>query len=179
MERGKWDRATAALQPVFDSASTVNLRLIGAAEFNAAVVAEGQKNWDEAEARYLRSLEIRIAQEQTVLIVDSLAGMLRVAIEQGDHDAIRTLAHDIRHRLDSHGTDGIEHPGRLFVTLVRAWDAMRDMSCSRYYLEQGVAFVMERANRLDEPSHRTSYMENVPAHRQLIAMAKDAGMLAA
>jgi tetratricopeptide (TPR) repeat protein len=174
-EQGNWERASVVLTPIFDARNKLNDRLVGAAEFNAGVIAGVQGNLAEANHHYQASLDIRLENGQDALVIDSLAGLLRGAIATHDIARIRALLADIQARVKEQGFDGVEHSGRLFVTLVNAWRALGDTDCARFYLQRGVDFVSDRANRLADPAHRESYLANVPAHRQLMEMAMESG----
>ena len=170
-EQGHWERSTAALKPVFDERDKINGRLIGAAEFNAGVVADEQGDHAEADRHYQASLDIRVENGQAALIIDSLAGLLRGAIAMEDTVRMRELLFDINARTREQGFDGVEHTGRLFVTLVKAWELLGSPDCARFYLRQGIDFINDRADRLADPAHRESYLTDVPAHRRLLELA--------
>lgn len=176
LERGRWDEASAALAIVFDPARTATSRLIGLAEFNAGLVAEGRKDLTEAHRRFTRSLEIRQAHEQHAAEIDSQAGLLRVATAHHCHADMHPLIADIRHRVDTRGLDGVGHPGRLFVALIGAWLELGDPARAKEHAREGVAFVNERVAGLKDPTHRASYLGNVAAHRTLFALTAELGV---
>lgn len=176
IERANWDRSFAALESVFISQPKAISRLSGAADIYARLVAEGQGNLVEAEKRYRRSLDIRLENGQDAQAVDSLAGLLRVATAEGQHQTIRELTSAIVDRIDTRGLDGVEHAGRLFVSMITAYGALGDSECAHLYVRHGVAFLTERADRLADPVHRESYLSVVPSHRQIFELAHSVGV---
>jgi tetratricopeptide (TPR) repeat protein len=177
-ESEAWDRATAALAVMFDPQRRATSRLLGGAEFIAGIVAEGRGNLPEAGRRYRTSFDLRVSNGQDALIVDSLAGLLRVATTDHDYERIRSLIADIEERIADRGLDGVEHYGRLFVTLIDAFTALDDLDEARHHARKGVAFVVGRAELLADPDHRASYLTNVPAHRRLFELASALGVTA-
>jgi len=95
LERGRWDEASAALAIVFDPALNATSRLIGLAAFNAGLVAEGREDLAEAYRHFAQSLEIRRAHGQHASVLDSLAGLLRVATAERGHTNMHTLIADL------------------------------------------------------------------------------------
>jgi len=150
--------------------------LSGIADGYAGLVAEGQGDLVEAEKRYRRSLDIRLDNGQASQAVDGLAGLLRVATAKGQHQTIRELVSAIVGRIDTHGLDGVEHPGRLFVSMITAHLALGDSECARAYALRAVAFLNERASLLADPAHRESYLSVVPSHRQIFDLAVSLGV---
>jgi len=166
------------LAVMFDPQRRATSRLLGGAEFNAGIVAEGRGNLPEAGRRYRTSFDLRVSNGQDALIVDSLAGLLRVATTDHDYERIRSLIADIEERIADRGLDGVEHYGRLFVTLIDAFTALDDLDEARHHARKGVAFVVGRAELLADPDHRASYLTNVPAHRRLFELASALGVTA-
>ncbi|MBA2468589.1 MAG: AAA family ATPase, partial [Chloroflexia bacterium] len=116
-ERERWESASAAIEIVFDPARNATSRLLGLAEFNAGLVAEAREEWVVARQRFQASFDIRVANGQHALTLDSLAGLLRVATAQRRHAELRPLTAEIGRRVESEGLDGVGHPGWLFASL--------------------------------------------------------------
>jgi hypothetical protein len=163
---------------MFDPQRRATSRLLGGAEFNAGIVAEGRGNLPEAGRRYRTSFDLRVSNGQDALVIDSLAGLLRVAIAENDRAQMQELIADVRARVEERGLDGVEHYGRLFVTLIDAFTALDDLDEARHHARKGVAFVVGRAELLADPDHRASYLTNVPAHRRLFELASALGVTA-
>lgn len=175
-ERDAWDAASAALKIVFDPARNATSRLIGLAEFNAGIVAEARGNLSEANRRFRASFDLRAANGQHALVLDSLAGLLRIATAEHRHAAMPALIADLRQRVDARGLDGVGHPGWLFASVTGAWLELEDVPRARESAREGVAFVHERAGWLADETHRESYLSRVTAHRALFALAAELGI---
>lgn len=144
-----------------------NMLLRQDADYETGIISEKQAT------RSLR--RIREETGQRALLIDSLAGLMRVALRAGDLDEVATMLAGISGYLDERGIDGIEHYGRLFVTLVEASTALGDDASARRYLDQAMAFQTDRANGLSDPMHRASYLTNVPAHQRIAELANELG----
>ncbi|HYH11922.1 MAG TPA: hypothetical protein VD789_06165, partial [Thermomicrobiales bacterium] len=105
------------------------------------------------------------------LVIDSLAGLLRVAVVIGDIGGARSLLTEIDERIASRGIVGVEHPGRLFVTLVDAFRWLGEHERAEGALRSGVAVIGERAGWITDPIYRESYVTCVPSHRRILEMA--------
>ncbi|MDQ3656888.1 MAG: hypothetical protein M3457_17675, partial [Chloroflexota bacterium] len=175
LEREAWDRASDALEHVFEVGQAINTRLLAVTEYEAGAIAEGEGHLSEATGHYQASFDMHVHNNEPALVIDSLAGLLRVATAERRHDRARTLIPDIQARIDRQGVDGVEHYGRLFVTLASAALELGERGCAR----QGVGVITERAARLADPAHRASYLTNPPAHRRLFELAAELGISSA
>lgn len=166
-----WDDAQEAADRVLEADRGSASRLLGAAEFNSGVIAEGRNDIAAARAHYANSREIREANGQAALLMDSLAGLLRVAVAERDPVLTGSCLTDIQHRIDERGLDGIEHIGRLYVTLIEASLFLNDVPSVREYARRAVAFLTDCADRLSDPAHWESYLTNVSSHRRVFELA--------
>jgi tetratricopeptide (TPR) repeat protein len=176
LELGSWERARAALAEVFALANRLNLRMIGAAHFNLALIEELTGNPEQATAGYEASLRIREQVKQSALQVDCRAGLLRIALVRSDDREVRTLIEWIESYLEQNGLEGIEHPGRLHVTLVDAHGALDNRDLQKLALQRGLDMLQHRANLLQDPRHRHVYLHDVPPHRALQDRARSLGL---
>lgn len=170
-ETERWGQGREALSQVFANAEQINPRLMGAAHFNLAVIAELTGSLDEAATHYGRSLEIREEIRQFALQIDSRAGLARLAIAANDAPTVEAHTAFIEGYLQERGLEGIEHPGRLFVTLVDAHGFLGQPTEQRQVLDQGLAMLDTRAAMLPDAAHRRAYLTKVPSHRALRARA--------
>jgi tetratricopeptide (TPR) repeat protein len=174
-ELEQWDRAETALQQLLEPGRTVVERFLGTAEYDLGFIAEGRGDAAAARDHYARSLDIRRQTEQHALMIDSLAGLLRIAVSEGQTEEIRRLRQEIDRRVEDRGRDGIEHVGRLYVTLVDAARALGDQRDAHAYVQAALAFLTDRAHLLADPAHRQSYLTNPPAHRRIMQLANVRG----
>jgi tetratricopeptide (TPR) repeat protein len=169
--QGMWDAAEKTLGRITAPGRVIVPRLSAAASYNSGLLAEGRGDWREAERHYAASLAAREQIGQAALIIDSLAGLLRVAVAQGEHERTNELTGEIERRLAGRGLDGIEHPGYLFVALIEAALAREDRNAARGAVERATAFLHGRAGRLANAADRESYLYEVRPHRRIFALA--------
>ncbi len=170
-ETSTWDRGRDALARVFANAEPINPRLTGAAHFNLGVIEELTGDLQQAAEHYTASLAIREEIQQFALQIDSRAGLVRVAVATNDRASAEQHLGLIEAYLQERGLEGIEHPGRLFVTLVDAHGFLEHAAEQRDALQRGLAMLRERAQALSTASYRRTYLEEVPSHRALQSRA--------
>jgi predicted ATPase/DNA-binding SARP family transcriptional activator len=108
------------------------------------------------------------------LIVEPLAGLARVALAQGD--LVAALAHVneiLDHIADRPMLYGLFEPLRIYLTCYRVLLANRDPRVSEI-LNAAYRLIQERAATIEDQDLRRSYLENVPAHREIAALWKKA-----
>lgn len=69
----------------------------------------------------------------------------------------------------------MEHTGRLYLALIRG-SQMLGNGRTREYLDEAMAFLDERAGKVTDEAMRISFLNNVPAHRELRQLAVAAGL---
>lgn len=146
-------------------------RLISAAAFDAGLVLDQAGNYPEARRFYEASLEVRRQLGQHALMLDSLAGLLRVALETDQRDEARSLLAEIESRVAARGIEGVEQAGWLYLTLVRATRAVGAHDRAARYLDAAVCHIRERADRMPDATMRASYLTNIRSHRELLALS--------
>lgn len=170
-ERGNWTAASAAIQLLFDECNTVPPRPLATAEFDAGFIAEHNGRLELAEAHYRNSLDTRTHYLQPALAIDSVAGLVRVACAQDDIPMLAALLPNLESPLAEHRLVGVEHYGRLFVSLVEAYVLTADVLTALHHAERGWTFIIGRANNLTDPAQRESYLTRIPAHRRFFELA--------
>lgn len=171
-ERREWELASDALHDVLSLVTETTMpRTVGNAELYLALVAEGRGDLPLADRHYTASLEMRRANRQTGLARDSVAGLLRIAIAEGDLVRMRELYDQLAGWLREHGVTGAEFPGRMYLSLYRAQLAQGDTMAACAWLAEGIAFLNEHAALLADPAARQSYLDNVPVHHELRQLA--------
>jgi tetratricopeptide (TPR) repeat protein len=172
VEMERWSEATQAIDAMLRPERRPVERLRAVAAFNGALVAEGQGNLDAADRLYEESREIRARLDQKPLLVDSLAGLLRIAMARGHTAAMGRLLADITGQLEQRGLIGIEHLGRLFVTLVETSRALGDEIGAERHLTEALALLDTRAASIADPEQRQRYLTGPAAHRRLRGLAR-------
>jgi tetratricopeptide (TPR) repeat protein len=175
IELGEWQAARDALDRMMAPGRTVVPRYVGVAWFQSGLIAEGAGRFDYALTCYEQSSTIRTGNGQEALLIDSRAGVLRIAIRNGDAATARELTREISARASQHGLDGIEHVALLAVTMAEAARLLGDHELGATWLAWGYDYLVTRANRLADPEHRHSYLVKILPHRRLLDMAAAAG----
>lgn len=129
----------------------------------------GQEAWDEALASYEAALAIRRELGEGSLVMETLAGLARLRLAQGDAAAARAPAAEIVGFLEAGGTlDGADEPFRIYLTCCRVLQANADPRADDV-LATAYRLLQERAARLADAAGRRSFLEQVPYHREIAA----------
>ncbi|MGI8486019.1 MAG: hypothetical protein ACR2OU_17380, partial [Thermomicrobiales bacterium] len=132
--------------------------------------------WSSAVTHFECALRLRMQNGQASFEIDALAGLLRVAIAMGDDARAADLFAEIRTRIAVRGIEGVEHAGRMYLALIRG-SKLLENRLTRGYLEEAMAFLNERAGKIADEGMRLSFLNNVPAHREIRGLAIDAGLI--
>jgi adenylate cyclase len=116
---------------------------------------------------YRRALTIRRDMGQAHLATEPLAGLARVLLARGDLVKARAHVEKILRHLAQGSLDGTEEPFRVYLTCYLVLLADHD-SRAQEVLEQACAMLQKRAAAITSAEQRRSFLENLPAHRELI-----------
>ncbi len=123
----------------------------------------------EAEAAYHRALPIWTSLQRPHCAIDTQAGLVRVALAQGDTAVAITVTNEILKFLDEDSLEGILSPFGAYLACVQALQAADDPRLDEV-LAKAKSTLQETAVSIQNPSLRKSYLQNVPTHRILQAM---------
>jgi DNA-binding SARP family transcriptional activator/Tfp pilus assembly protein PilF len=141
------------------------------ADVGRALAALGRQV--EAADSYRQALTLRRELGQQNLTMEPLAGLAEVALAQQDLALALAYVAEILGYLDGGGTlDGTDEPIRIYLICYQALHANQDPR-SDAILETAHRFLQEVAARIEDEALRRSYLENVPAHRELIAVYRE------
>jgi predicted ATPase/class 3 adenylate cyclase len=128
----------------------------------------------KAEEAYSEAARLRRELGQQPLVIDDLAGLARVAMARGDTARARERVDDILTWIGDNGTAGIEYPLQVNLTCYQVLTASANGDASA--LEQANAILatahtamQEQAAGIGDDTLRRSFLENIPAHRDLVA----------
>ena len=127
---------------------------------------EAQGRLSEAAATFAESIRWWGAHAETNAIVEALAGLSRVALARGALPDAVTHAEAIYHRLGSALT--IMEPLRAYLACWQAFQAADDPRAEEV-LWRASRLLAEQAARIDDPLLRRSFLEQVAAHREIMA----------
>jgi class 3 adenylate cyclase/tetratricopeptide (TPR) repeat protein len=125
----------------------------------------------EAVESYERALALRRELGQQNLEMEALAGLARVLLAQNKIDEARTHVETILLYLTTGNLNGTDEPIRVYLTCYYALKAAGDPRAEKTLIT-AYNFLQERAERIQDDALRQSFMEKVPAHRELIAELK-------
>ena len=121
----------------------------------------------EALVQHEMAISIRREAEQKAMLLDDLAGLVRVSLALDETSQAASLADEILASLEACGPDGLEFPVWVYLTCYRA---LRDVmpEKARQALEMGFAILRKSANSIQEEALRKGFLENVPWNRELL-----------
>lgn len=131
--------------------------------------AEVDGELEAAALCYQQSSELRRQLRQHALVQDPQAGLARVALVRGRLAEAVSLVEEVLAYLAHQGTDGIDEPVLVFLTCYAVLHAVDDARASQA-LEAGYNLLMSRAARINDLALRHSYLQNQPAHAELLRL---------
>jgi len=102
------------------------------------------------------------------LVMEALAGLVQVALAQGDAAGALAQAEDILTYLDSHELDRTTDQMGIYLSCYRALQANDDPRADPL-LERAGQLLAAQAARIGDVALRRSFLEQVGSHRDLIA----------
>jgi tetratricopeptide (TPR) repeat protein len=174
-ERGAPDQARDRLhrcRDIIEGAGTGQLSYLGYALTALGEVEIERGDLDRAGAALSDALALRRRLRQPHLTMETRAGLVQLALCLGDRATARLHAESIHCFLP--GTlDGTVRPVRIYLACHAAFASVGDPRAAAV-LEQGHAFLLERAARIGDQNERRSFLENVPSHRRLLGERRKA-----
>ena len=99
--------------------------------------------------------------------MDSLAGLARVSLAQGHPFQAQAQVGEILSYLENNSLEGTDEPFRVYLTCYRVLKANQD-SRAQEILTTAYNLLQEHAGNTTDEEMRRSFLENVPAHRELV-----------
>lgn len=130
-----------------------------------ALVELGQ--YEAAADSYRQALTLRYVMAQINLVQEPVAGLARIALETTDKPEALRYAKQILHHLESKTLEGTEEPFRVYLTCYQAL-AANDDDRANGFLEYAHHELKTWAERIKDDALRTSFLTNIPAHRELV-----------
>lgn len=165
---GDYDTAIEHLTSLIATMESQTIyRLTAPARLYLGYALEARGDLEEAAESYAAASEIRRANIVLATLFDSVAGEMRVALRQNDNEAAMRWYKEITDYLNEHGSEGIEDPLLVKMSLAMAARHFGDEKAYRSYIERTHALMSKRAEMIANERSRTSYLTNVPVNREL------------
>ncbi len=121
--------------------------------------------WPEAVTAYQRTLSTRRQAGQQTQALEPLAGLARIALAQGNLGEAKAYIDEIVPHLSYDTYAGIVELIRVYLTCYQVLTALQDERATQV-LTMGHTILQARANKIEEPSLRDSYLQ-IAAHAEL------------
>ncbi|MCO5226467.1 MAG: AAA family ATPase [Thermomicrobiales bacterium] len=159
---GRHDAAITYLNALVDEiGGHVPARHISSAFFYGGMAHEALGDLDSARTAYQRATDIRDSHPQTPSQFDSMAGLLRVAVADGDTRMTEKLLIQIEAFIADHTWQGMEYP---LLVLIAIADAHRLLGNAERYsavIREAHEELMRRASLLSDAEAVDSYLNRV------------------
>lgn len=124
---------------------------------------------EDASAAYEAALDIRQSLSQPNLAMEPLAGLAQVALKRKDISTAQVHVGEILEYLEGGGTlEGAEEPLRVWLTCYQVLHACQD-SRALSIIDNAHQLLQNRADRIRDESLRHKFLENIPAHKAVVA----------
>ena len=166
---GEYERALDYAAQAQVLAQAINERLIYAAvHMISGHGLAGLARWEEAAAVYRQSYNLLRAIDRPSFGIETLAGLARISLAQGDVAAALEHIEQILAELAVEDREYYEEPLRIDLTCYQVLRAAND---PRAYavLERAHAQLQEQAARITDEAMRHAFLHNVPYHREIAA----------
>jgi len=117
---------------------------------------------------YQQTLAIDQALGYRHLAVETTADLARAALAQGNIAQASACVADILADLDNGTLAGTEEPVLVYLTCFQVLRAAGEPRAESV-LAAGYALLSERAAQFDDPRRESLFIDNLPAHRTLVA----------
>ncbi len=132
-----------------------------------ALVELGQP--DQAAGAYQEALVLRRELDQSNLALESLAGLAAARLAAGEVERAQAHVETILAHLKAYSLDGAEEALRVYLSVYRVLSAAKDPR-AEWVLTDAHHLLYHRANQIKDEELQRSFLENVPAHRQIVSV---------
>ncbi len=135
------------------------------------------KNYDEAVHAFLKSIEIRLEVNASVLVIEARAGLINAYLESGDQISAQSEAEKIIQYMH---TDmlfaGAEESLRIYLAVFQVLKKTKDPRVT-VVLQNAIQLLNTQVSKLRSEEARQIYVENVPWRRAIQQAAKASGLI--
>ncbi len=122
----------------------------------------------EAADAYRQALALRRELGQHNLAMEALAGLACVSLAQGNLPKAQAQVEEILSYLETDDLNSTYEPFKVYLACYRVLDANED-PCAQTILKEAHSLLQEQAAKIDDEALRRSFLENVPAHREIMS----------
>lgn len=156
------------LQPALEIAQAAGDRfIIGLCQVMQADALAALGRPAEAAARYAQVWPLLEELGQTGRALEARGGLARAALAQGDRPAARSQAEPIWQALQAGREDAFDNVLDLYAACIRVFAAVGDARLPDA-VQQAHALLQAHAAKVQNESLRRSFLENIPAHREIL-----------
>lgn len=130
---------------------------------------EGLGRADDAKAAYERALMLERELGEEHLTVETVAGLARVALSQGDQQQALDYISDSLELIDKHQLIGLSEPSRVLLTCYDVLTACQDGRAAAV-LERACAELHSQAALIEDEQVRHSFLNNVDPNRRVMEL---------
>lgn len=167
IQLGRHQEAAEGLEELIARLRSQQLfRLASFAHLYLGYAYEGLGQLDDAADVYAMTTAMRRAKSQAPILMDSIAGELRVALKRNDDEKARTCLSEISDHLEEHGWQGMEEPIYVLISVAKGYLHFGDEERYWSFVEQAHELMMSRADMLEDVALRENYLTNVPVNQE-------------
>lgn len=117
---------------------------------------------------YRQAVDVRRSINEALLVLESLAGLARAHLAQGDTVQARADLEEVLAYLATGGNlEGTEEPFWIYLTCYQVLAGYDDARAGAL-LAEAYRRLMEQADRLDDETARGRFLANIPHHREIV-----------
>jgi predicted ATPase len=133
------------------------------------------RQWAAARRALEKALTLRRETDAGGLVVDTLAGLARVALGQGEPSRALPPVIEILSWIEANGTGGIEYVVQVYLICYRVLHSQARQrpemeAAAQRVLKTGHDLLMERAGRIQDGALRDQFLRNIPFNRELYGL---------
>jgi len=142
---------------------------------HAAHALAAMELWEPAAEAYQQAVDLREEMGETLLMLESQAGLARIAFARGNAAAALELAAPLIPHLQKGELGSSEQPFRLYLTCIQILRHHRDGRAADL-LRTAAGLLLNQAAKITAVADRRRFLQEVSAHTQLLAWADEAGI---
>lgn len=125
---------------------------------------------EKAREAIIEALRICRETQQETNLIESTAYLGAVALALADISLADACAQQVLGFISRRGTQGIEHPGLVYLICHKILQATHQTEQAASVLLQAQQFIQMQADQIDTPDLKASYLNNVPENQELMAL---------